>query len=93
MEILVIIILILLNGILSLSEMSLVSARKFKLENEVKKGNERAKIALEVSQNPTKLLSTVQIGITVIALADGLCPYDSRRSCGCTDNLFFDSFW
>ena len=61
MEILVIIILILLNGILSLSEMSLVSARKFKLENEVKKGNERAKIALEVSQNPTKLLSTVPI--------------------------------
>ena len=72
MEILVIIILILLNGILSLSEMSLVSARKFKLENEVKKGNERAKIALEVSQNPTKLLSTVQIGITVIGILLGI---------------------
>ena len=72
MEILVIIILILLNGILSLAEMSLVSARKFKLENEVKKGNERAKIALEVSQNPTKLLSTVQIGITVIGILLGI---------------------
>jgi putative hemolysin len=72
MEILVILLLILLNGIFSLSEMSLVSARKFKLENEVKKGNPGAKAALEVSQNPTRLLSTVQIGITVIGILLGI---------------------
>lgn len=67
-----ILLLILLNGIFSLSEMSLVSARKFKLENEVKKGNRGAKSALEVSQNPTRLLSTVQIGITVIGILLGI---------------------
>ena len=72
MEILVILLLIFLNGIFSLSEMSLVSARKFKLENEVKKGNPGAKAALEVSQNPTRLLSTVQIGITVIGILLGI---------------------
>ncbi len=72
MEVLVILLLIALNGIFSLSEMSLVSARKFKLDNEVKKGNPGAKAALEVSQNPTRLLSTVQIGITVIGLLLGI---------------------
>lgn len=72
MELLIIIALVLLNGIFSMSEMSLVSARKFKLENAKKKGSEGAKTALELSENPTKFLSTVQIGITLIGILLGV---------------------
>ena len=49
MEILIIIGLVLLNGIFSMSEMSLVSSRKFKLENAKKKGSKGAKTALACS--------------------------------------------
>lgn len=72
MEILIIIGLVLLNGIFAMSEMSLVSSRKFKLENAKKKGSTRAKAALELSENPTKFLSTVQIGITLIGILLGV---------------------
>jgi putative hemolysin len=72
MEILIIIALVLLNGIFSMSEMSLVSSRKFKLENAKKKGSKGAKAALELSENPTKFLSTVQIGITLIGILLGV---------------------
>jgi putative hemolysin len=72
MEILIIFDLTLLNGIFSMSEMSLVSSRKFKLESERKKGSNGAKTALELSENPTKFLSTVQIGITLIGILLGV---------------------
>jgi putative hemolysin len=72
MEILIIIGLVLINGVLSMSEMSLVSARKFKLENARKKGSQGAKTALELSEHPTKFLSTVQIGITLIGILLGV---------------------
>lgn len=76
MEIIVIIVLILLNGVFSMSEMSLVSARKFKLESEKKKGNSGAKTALELAENPNKFLSTVQIGITLIGILLGFYSGD-----------------
>lgn len=72
MEIFIIIGLTLLNGIFSMSEMSLVSARKFKLEAEKKKGNKGAKTALDLSDNPTRFFSTVQIGITLIGILLGV---------------------
>lgn len=55
-----------------MSELSLVSSRKFKLENFKKQGKSGAKAALELSENPTKLLSTVQIGITLIGVMLGV---------------------
>lgn len=72
MELLIIILLVILNGIFSMSEMSLVSSRKFKLENAGKKGSRGAKKALQLSENPTKFLSTVQIGITLIGILLGV---------------------
>jgi putative hemolysin len=72
MEILIIVILILLNGIFSMSEISLVSSRKFKLENAAKKGNAKAKTALDLINNPSRFLSTVQIGITVVSILTGV---------------------
>lgn len=55
-----------------MSEMSLVSSRKFKLENAARKGSSSAKKAVELSENPTKFLSTVQIGITLIGILLGV---------------------
>ena len=60
MEFLIIIFLILLNGIFSMSEIALVSARKFKLESSAKKGNANARKTLELSKNPNTFLSTAQ---------------------------------
>ena len=64
MEIVIIIVLILLNGVLSMSEIALVSARKTKLETEAKKGNRGARKALDLAEEPDRFLSTIQIGIT-----------------------------
>lgn len=72
MELLIIIGLVLLNGVFAMSEMSLVSSRKFKLETAAKTGNKGAKTALELSENPTKFFSTVQIGITLIGVLLGM---------------------
>src|SRR5690606_7838413 len=80
MEILIIIGLVLLNGVFAMSEMSLVSSRKFKLENSKKKGNKGAKVALELSENPTKFLSTVQIGITLIGILLGVYSGENLTS-------------
>ena len=68
MEIIIIIILILVNGFLSMSEMAVVSARKSKLETDAKKGSKSAKAALELADNPDNFFSTLQIGITLIGI-------------------------
>ena len=60
-----------------MSELSLVSSRRFKLESAAKKGSKAAKAALELSDNPTKFLSTVQIGITLIGILLGVFSGDT----------------
>lgn len=77
MEIFIIVGLILLNGLLSMSEMALVSARKSRLETETKKGNKSAKTALSLAEEPDQFLSTVQIGITLIGILTGLYSGES----------------
>lgn len=72
MEIFIIIGLILLNGILSMSEIALVSARKARLELEAKRGNKSAQTALKLAGEPDRFLSTIQIGITLIGILTGL---------------------
>lgn len=72
MEIFIIIGLILLNGILSMSEIALVSARKARLELDAKRGNKSAQTALKLAGEPDRFLSTIQIGITLIGILIGL---------------------
>ena len=72
MEVIIIITLILLNGIFSMSEIALVSARKTRLETEAKKGSKAAKTALLLSHEPDKFLSTIQVGITLTGILTGL---------------------
>lgn len=72
MEMLIILVLILLNGVFSMSEIAMVSARKSRLEAAAKRGDRRAKAALETANNPNRFLSTVQIGITLIGIFTGI---------------------
>ena len=55
-----------------MSEISLVSAKKNRLEASAKKGSHGAKVALELSSSPNRFLSTVQIGITLIGILTGI---------------------
>lgn len=71
-EVFILILLILLNAIFVMTEMALVSVRKGKLESLKNKGSLKAAIALKLSENPDKFLSTVQIGITLISILTGL---------------------
>ena len=72
MEIFILIGLILLNGIFSMAEIALVSARKARLEAQANKGDKKAKEALELANHPDTFLSTVQIGITLIGILTGI---------------------
>lgn len=71
MEIAIIILLIIANGIFAMAEIAIVSARKVKLQREADEGNKRARAALELSKNPSRFLSTVQVGITLIGIFTG----------------------
>ena len=68
--------LILLNGIFSMSEIAVISARKSSLVNEAKRGNRAAQSAVDLAQNPDRFLSTVQVGITLIGIITGLYSGD-----------------
>ena len=89
MEILIILFLILLNGVFSMSEIALISARKNRLESAAKKGNKNAKVALDLANSPNTFLSTVQIGITLIGILTGIFSGDKIT----TDvRVFVESF-
>ena len=77
MEFIIILALILLNGIFSMSEISVISARKSSLTNDIKKGSKSAKVALDLANEPDKFLSTVQIGITLIGILTGIYSGDA----------------
>jgi putative hemolysin len=71
LELILIAVLILLNGLLSMSEIAIVSARKARLQRMADDGDARAKTALELATTPDALLSTVQIGITLVGILAG----------------------
>lgn len=70
-EILILILLILTNGLFSISEMAVVSARKVRLQQRAEEGDRGAKTALALAVQPTRFLSTVQVGITLIGILSG----------------------
>jgi putative hemolysin len=76
MVIFILIGLILLNGVFSMAEIALVSARKARLEAQANKGDKKAKEALELANHPNTFLSTVQIGITLIGILTGILSGD-----------------
>lgn len=70
-ELLIIFGLILLNGFFAMAEIALVSARKARLESQAAKGDEAARRALSLADQPARLISTVQIGLTLIGILIG----------------------
>ncbi len=71
-EIIILLLLILVNGLLVMSEIALVSARKGRLEAMANKGDAKARTALILAENPEKFLSTAQIFITLISILTGV---------------------
>jgi len=61
-----------LNGLFAMAEIALISARKTRLELQANKGDERAKKALDLANHPDTFFSTVQIGITLIGILNGI---------------------
>jgi len=71
MEILILLGLIVLNGIFAMSEMAVVASKKVILQAQANKGNQAAQTALELTEDPDRFLSTVQVGITLIGIVAG----------------------
>ena len=71
LEMIILVFLIILNGLFVMAEIALVSARKSRLETLADSGDEKARAALRLAENPELFLSTTQIGITLIAILTG----------------------
>lgn len=64
--------LILINGFFAMSEISLLTARRARLQGLIDSGDRAAKLAVQLGSEPTKFLSTVQIGITSVGMLSGI---------------------
>lgn len=76
LELLIVIALIILNAFFALSEMALMTSRKLKLK-QMAQDSRGARVALHLAEHPDNLLSTVQIGITLIGILAGVFGGDA----------------
>lgn len=67
----IILLLLVCNGVFSMSEMAMVAARKVRLDHLAKAADKDAQAALEIATHPTNFRSTVQVGITLIGVLAG----------------------
>jgi putative hemolysin len=67
----IILVLILINGLLAMTEIALVSSRKARLQQRVNEGDAKAQAALDLANNPSSFLATIQIGITLVGVLAG----------------------
>jgi putative hemolysin len=72
MDVSLLVFLIVLNGLFAMSEMALTASRKARLQVMVESGEPGAQAAMDLHENPTRWLSTVQIGITSIGVLNGI---------------------
>ena len=72
MEVALLFALVLLNGLFAMSEIALVTARKTRLQKLIDEGNSAARAAAALGEDPTRFLSTIQIGITSIGVLNGI---------------------
>jgi len=70
-ELVIIVALVLLNGVLSMSEMAMVTARKIRLQQLASQGSSGARTALKLLDEPSRFLAAIQIGITLIGVFAG----------------------
>jgi putative hemolysin len=74
--IIILLILFIINGAFVMAEISLVSARKTRLELDAHNGDKLARLALDNANNPSRILSTMQIGITLVGILTGVYSSD-----------------
>ena len=67
----VVLLLLVLNGLFAMSELAVVSSRRAKLQARAERGDKGAAAALRLSENPTRFLAAVQVGITLIGILSG----------------------
>jgi putative hemolysin len=72
MEVAILFALILLNGLFAMSEIGLVTARRARLQKFIDEGDGAAAAAVKLGEDPTRFLSTIQIGITSIGVLNGI---------------------
>lgn len=72
MEIFILVVLIVVNGVFAMSEIALIAARRGKLAKLAEEGDAAAKVAVMLGEEPTRFLSTIQIGITLIGILCGV---------------------
>ncbi len=70
-EIITIFVLLIANGVFSMAEMAIISARKARLKQRADEGDKKAHTALELAEAPGQFLSTVQVGITLVGILAG----------------------
>ncbi len=71
LEVFILLLLILANGLFSMSELAVFSSRKARLQQRADDGERGARVALQLIDEPTRFLSTVQVGITLISILTG----------------------
>ncbi len=71
-EVLIVVVLILLSGLFALSEAAVISSRKLRLQQRANEGDDGARAALQLSENPALFISTAQIGTTSMAVLAGV---------------------
>lgn len=71
LDVAIVCMLIVLNGLFAMSEFAVVSSRKSRLQHRSEEGDPRAQAALELAENPTRFLATTQIGITLVGVLSG----------------------
>ncbi|MDR2188018.1 MAG: hemolysin family protein [Azonexus sp.] len=72
MDIILLIVLVIVNGLFAMSEIALVTARRARLARMAEDGDSAAEVAIKMGEEPTRFLSTIQIGITSIGILNGV---------------------
>lgn len=72
MEILILVVLIVLNGLFAMSEIALVTAHRARLAQLAEDGDGSSAVAIKLGEHPTRFLSTIPIGITSIGVLNGI---------------------
>ncbi len=86
LEVAIVLVLVVMNGILAMSEIAIVSARRARLQHRAEAGDSRAATALDLADEPNRFLATVQIGITLVGILAGAFG-GARISTGVADWL------
>lgn len=71
LEVLIVVVLIVINGLLAMSELAIVSSRPARLKARAERGDRGARAALRLAEHPGRFLSSVQIGITLVGVLSG----------------------